>query len=105
MNGGPEHMRGTRVPMKYLCWWLGQVLQNDGRPVIDMTGLHGNYDFTLSYQPELPPDVSRESLSPAIQDLPTIFVALKQQLGLKLQAQKGPVEYYVIDHIEKPSEN
>ena len=105
VNGGPDHVRGTRVPMKYFCWWLGQVLQNDKRPVIDRTGLDKNYDFTLSFSPELPPNASSEELPSAQHDLPSIFVALREQLGLRLQAEKGPVEYYVIDHIEKPSAN
>jgi uncharacterized protein (TIGR03435 family) len=83
---------GTRVPIQYLCWWLGQQLQNDGRPVIDETGLDQSYD-------------SRDSLPPEIQNLPSIFDALKQQLGLKLEAKKGPVEYFVIDHVDKPSAN
>src|ERR1700733_9277632 len=48
----PMNFRGTgvavgvRVPMSYFCWWLGQQLQNDERPVIDLTGLDKNYDFT-----------------------------------------------------------
>ena len=96
---------GTRVPMQYLCWWLGQQLQGDERPVIDKTGLDKNYDFTLSFAPELPPDSPKENLPPGLLDRPSIFDALKEQLGLRLQAQKGPVEYYVIDHMEKPSEN
>jgi uncharacterized protein (TIGR03435 family) len=96
---------GTRVPIQYLCWWLGQQLQNDGRPVIDETGLDQSYDFTLSFAPQLPPNVSRDSLPPEIQNLPSIFDALKQQLGLKLEAKKGPVEYFVIDHVDKPSAN
>jgi uncharacterized protein (TIGR03435 family) len=40
-----------------------------------------------------------------MQDLPSIFEAVQQQLGLKLEPQKGPVEYYVIDDVEKPSAN
>lgn len=105
MMGGPEHTRGSRVSMQYFCWWLGQILQNDQRPVIDKTGLDKNYDFTLSYAPELPPNASSENLPQSQADLPSIFVALRDQLGLRLQAQKGPVEYFVIDRIEKPSEN
>jgi uncharacterized protein (TIGR03435 family) len=96
---------GRRVPMQYLCWFLGQQLQTEERPVIDRTGLEKNYDFTLSFAPELPPNVPKENLPPGLLDRPSIFDALKQQLGLKLQAQKGPVEYYVIDHLEKPSAN
>ena len=105
MNFGPEGAVGIRVPMPYLCWWLGQQLQNSGRPVIDLTGLDKNYDFTLSFMPELPPDVSRENLSPEVRDRPSLFDALKQQLGLKLVAQKGPIDHYVIDHIDRPSDN
>jgi uncharacterized protein (TIGR03435 family) len=105
MNYGPEGAVGIRVPMPYLCWWLGQQLQNSNRPVINLTSLDKNYDFTLSYSPELPPDVSRDNLPPEVRDRPPIFDAVKQQLGLKLVAQKGPVDYYVIDHIDRPSDN
>jgi uncharacterized protein (TIGR03435 family) len=96
---------GTRVPIPYFCLFLGQVLQRDERPVIDQTGLDKNYDFTLAFAPELPPDFPKENLPPGMLDRPSIFDALREQLGLKLQAQKGPVEFYVIDHVEKPSEN
>ncbi len=44
-------------------------------------------------------------LPPAIRDLPSVFDALQEQLGLRLQRQKGPIEYYVIDHVERPVEN
>jgi uncharacterized protein (TIGR03435 family) len=101
---------GKRVPMEYLCYFLGQILRNDDRQVIDKTGLNGNYDFTLSFMPELPPGFSaspieKANLPPEFLDRPTIFDALRAQLGLKLEAQKGPVDYYVIDHVEKPAEN
>ena len=96
---------GTRVPMVYLTWWLAQQLQNDGRPVVDQTGLSQSYDFTLTFAPQLPPNISRDSLPPEMQNLPSIFDAVKDQLGLKLEAAKGPVEYFVIDHIERPSAN
>jgi uncharacterized protein (TIGR03435 family) len=97
---------GTRVPMEYLCFWLGSIpLRLEERPVIDKTGLTGNYDFTLSFLPELPPGIDQGNLPPGILDRPTIFDALKQQLGLKLEPQRGPVEYYVIDHVEKPAGN
>jgi uncharacterized protein (TIGR03435 family) len=105
IGGGPDGVVGTRVPMQYFCWWLGQVLRNDERPVIDRTGLDKNYDFKLSFAPELPPNFPKENLPPGLLDRPTIFDALKQQLGLKLEPQKGPVEFYVIDHAEKPAAN
>jgi len=97
--------KGTQVPMQYLSYWLGQQLQYDGRPVVDETGLSVSYDFTLSFAPQLPPNVSSDKLPVEMQELPSIFDAVKQQLGLKLEAAKGPVEYFVIDHIDKPSAN
>lgn len=101
---GNEYI-GNQVPMRYLCWWLGQQLEQDRRPVIDLTGLKDSYDFTLAFAPELPPDVPKESLSPELLDRPSIFEAVKDQLGLKLVPQTGPVEYLVIDHVERPSAN
>jgi len=106
IGGGKDGVTiGTRVPMQYFCWWLGQVLQKDERPVIDRTGLDKYYDFTLAFLPDLPPDFPKENLPPGMLDRPSIFDALREQLGLRLQAQKGPVEFYVIDHAEKPAEN
>jgi uncharacterized protein (TIGR03435 family) len=105
VNGGPAHTRGIRVPMVYLTWFLSQALQADGRPVVDQTGLKGNYDFLLSYRPILPPDVPADSLPPEQRDLPTLFDALRAQLGLRLTATRGPVDHLVIDHIEKPTAN
>jgi uncharacterized protein (TIGR03435 family) len=101
----PKGVTGTNVSMQYLCFWIGQVMQNDGRPVIDKTGLTKDYDFALSFAPELPPGVSRDQVPPELLDLPSLFDALTEQLGLQLTPAKGPVEYYVIDHIEKPSPN
>jgi len=106
INFGPDGVViGTRVPMSYFCWWLGQNLQRQERPVIDLTGLDKHYDFTLTFAPDLPPDVPKDNLPPGLLDRPSLFDALKEQLGLRLQAQRGPIEYYVIDHIERPSEN
>jgi uncharacterized protein (TIGR03435 family) len=96
---------GRRVPMPYLCWFLGQQLQDDARPVVDETGLKGNYDFSLSFRPVRPPDASREDSGAPPDDRPSIYDALKEQVGLRLQPQKGPVDYLVIDSIQKPSEN
>jgi uncharacterized protein (TIGR03435 family) len=103
--GAGGEANGVRVPMQYLCWWLGQQLQRDERPVIDKTGLDKSYNFTLSFAPELPPDVPRDSLPPELRDRPSIFDAVKEQLGLKLTPEKGPIENIVIDHVERPSEN
>jgi len=98
-------MNGIRVPVPYFCWNLGQLMQDDERPVVDMTGLTGYYDFTLTYLPRNLPEELRANLPQDVLDRPSIFEALRDQLGLKLTAQKGPVQYFVIDSVERPSEN
>ncbi len=90
---------GTSVPMNYLRFWLSMKLQEDHRPVVDNTGLTGQYDFKLTFRPQLPPDASESD------SLPSIFDAVKTQLGLQLIPQQGPVQTLVIDHIEQPSGN
>jgi len=62
-------------------------------------------DFTLAFLPELPPGYDISKLPPGMVERPSIFTALKQQLGLKLEAKKGPLHVYVIDAVEKPSLN
>ena len=101
----PGGVIGQAAAMEYLAWWLGQRLQQDGRPVIDKTGLDGYYDFKLSYMPELPPDFPRDRVPPDALDRPNLFQALREQLGLRLEPQKGPVGHFVIDSIEKPATN
>jgi uncharacterized protein (TIGR03435 family) len=103
---GRVEFTGTRVPMKYFAWWLGQfAVQRDERPVVDETGLTGTWDFTLKFLPELPPNVSVDQLPPELANRPSIFEALPEQLGLKLEPAQGPVPYFVIDHIDRPSPN
>jgi len=71
------------------------------RPVLDRTGLSGIHDFILRWTPEnfqaVAPDAgpSRDGTS--------IFTALQEQLGLKLDSQRGPVEFLVIDRVEQPT--
>jgi uncharacterized protein (TIGR03435 family) len=101
----PSVFVGVEVPMQYLCWFLSQQLRDDPRPMIDKTGLTQVYDFTLTFQPELPPGLSPDDLLPEIRKLPTLFDALPDQLGLRLQSAKGPVDIYVIDHVAMPSAN
>jgi bla regulator protein blaR1 len=89
------------------------VLSNQvGRTVLDKTGLEGSYDFEMTFtpdrvpgqQPPLPGDGGADR-PPNDTGGPSIFTALQEQLGLKLDAQKGPVEVLVIDSAQKPSEN
>jgi uncharacterized protein (TIGR03435 family) len=96
---------GNRVPIPYFCWLLSQNLQDDERPVVDLTGLTGFYDFTLSFLPQNLPQQVHDNLSQETLDRPNLFDALREQLGLKLTAQKGPVQYFVIDHIDRPTQN
>lgn len=74
-----------------------------GRIVIDKTGLTGRYDLTLKWTPALgtPPTLNGEPDTSA----PSIFTAIREQLGLKLEPTKGPVHVLVIHHAERPSEN
>jgi uncharacterized protein (TIGR03435 family) len=84
-----------------------------GRMIIDKTGLTGNYDFILQYTPENfhPRADLAEAASSSGMTLPpdfgeiSIFTAVQEQLGLKLEAAKEQVEVVVIDHIERPSGN
>jgi uncharacterized protein (TIGR03435 family) len=73
------------------------ILANPVRqPVIDKTGITGRFDIKLSFAPEGAADSA----------LPSVFTAVQEQMGLRLEAQKVPVEMVVIDHIEKvPTEN
>jgi uncharacterized protein (TIGR03435 family) len=76
-----------------------------GRPVIDRTGLTGKFDFKLQWTPDNPGQMKSPDEPVADSEHgPSIFTAV-QQLGLKLENQKGPVEIIVIDSVEKPSAN
>jgi len=84
-----------------------------GRKVVDKTGLQERYDFTLHWTPErLTPviasaaDNNQGPAAPALDSSgPSIFTALQEQLGLRLESQKGSVETLIIKSIEKPSDN
>jgi len=79
------------------------------RPVVDQTGLQGRFDFTLNWTPDetqfgglgvrVPPPADNASAPPGL------FTAIQEQLGLKLDSARAPVEVFVIDRAEKPSEN
>jgi len=95
---GRGRAAGERVPMNYFTWFLAQQLN---RPVVDQTGLDRFYDFNLEWAPELPPGVNGAEPPPSA-DGPTIFTAIREQLGLKLESKKAPVETFVIDRVERP---
>jgi uncharacterized protein (TIGR03435 family) len=74
----------------------GSLSRPSGRTVLDKTGLTRKYEFTLEYAQDGAPQDS---------SIPTLFTALQEQLGLKLEPGRGPVEVIVIDHVERPSGN
>ena len=73
-----------------------------GRNVVNRTGLDGTFDVTLHFQ-ILPLEPDASAFDPS--GPPSIFIALQEQLGLKLESQKGAVDVQVIDHVEEPSPN
>ena len=87
------------------------LTRQTGRTVVDNTGLKGNYDFTLHWTPDQiaptpnGPGSGGPDSSTSSESGPSIFTAIQEQLGLKLESQKGPVEILVVDHVERPSEN
>ncbi len=107
---GPSTLQGGGISMSQLADGLTNIL---GRPVIDKTGFTGTFDAHLEFSREGTAPMgaagfSTPGASPvALPDNngPTIFTALQEQLGLKLESQKGPADLLVIDHAEKPSEN
>jgi len=86
---------GTNVIIVNFTSLLQEIVE---RPVVDKTGLGGKYDLHLTWNPDLTGASDRDSL-------PSIFTAVQEQLGLKLQPGKGPVKTLVVDRIERPSEN
>ena len=105
---GRGQLSGTAMSMDFLATQLSRQLS---RMVVDKTGLDGAYDVELSWTSEDgPPRGPGEGpegggAAPPESTGPSIFTALQEQLGLKLESQKGPVVVYVVDHAEKPSEN
>jgi uncharacterized protein (TIGR03435 family) len=105
MRFGPGQMTGQALPMKSL---VGMLASQVHQTVIDKTGLTGNYDVELTWAPDQGSDPMFKATGgdpPPDSTGPSLFTALQEQLGLKLQSTKGPVETLVVDHIETPSEN
>jgi uncharacterized protein (TIGR03435 family) len=117
MGNGTMTMRAAAQPFLAIVRMLQQQV---GRTIVDKTGLEGLYDFELTFSPEglsspfgrglpMPPPglgapAGPASAPTAVDPLPSLFTAI-QELGLKLEPGKGPVEVLVIDAVEKPTEN
>jgi uncharacterized protein (TIGR03435 family) len=105
---GRGRIEASGAAMAFLADMLSSQLS---RPVVDRTGIPGDFQIHLAYAPDAlaaspGAPVSRPADAAATADLgPDIFTAMQEQLGLKLQPAKGPVEVLVIDHAEKPTEN
>ncbi len=115
MRMGRGELSGQSAPISILADTLSNQI---GRTVIDKTGLKGRYDFTLKWTPDETqgqmfkgPGDGGEGRPPSdaapTPDAsgPSVFTAIQEQLGLKLESQKGPVQVLVIDQVEKPTEN
>jgi len=108
MIGGGE-LHAAAIPFANFAATLSQIL---GRTVVDKTDLKGLYDFDLKWTPDvgqtvgpagtLPPGVELPPIDPSG---PSLVTGLQEQLGLKLESTKGPVQVLVIDSVQRPSEN
>jgi len=100
MRGLPGRLVAGAMPMALLASNLSGQVQ---RIVIDRTGLSGGWDFEITFAPERPlnppPGVEFPAADP---NAPSLFTAMQEQLGLKLQSTKGPVEVLVVERVEQP---
>jgi uncharacterized protein (TIGR03435 family) len=95
---GPGVWPGTNVATRDFISLMQRTFVD--RPIVDETGLTGRYDFLLKFAiPDAPP------LPEGVEAPPSLFTAVQEQLGLKLEPAKLPADFYVIEHVEKPSEN
>lgn len=107
-RGGFGRLRAGGTSMAQFAEAISGTAQ---RMVIDKTGLTGFYDIALTYTPtgeqlpQGPPPPGAPAPPPIDPDGPNFFTALQEQLGLKLDNQRGPVEVLVIDSIQPPTEN
>jgi uncharacterized protein (TIGR03435 family) len=92
-------LAGRNVSIAFMADMFSQRIDR-GRPMIDATGLKGTFDFLIEFVPE-----PQGTLLPTDQKEPDFEQALREQLGLKLQSQKGSMDVMVVDHIERPTED
>jgi uncharacterized protein (TIGR03435 family) len=102
---GPGTISGGASQMTQLAQFLSQ---NMGRIVLDKTGLAGNYDFNITYTPDQMPNFNGQpGLAPGFPAIdpngPPLATAIQEQLGLKLESQRGPVTMFVVDNVSQPT--
>jgi len=100
LRTSPGRVQGGTVSMSIFATNLSRGV---GRPVFDRTGLTASYDFVLEFSPDQMPPGSAAAGPPS--DGASLFTALQEQLGLKLESIRAPVDVLVIDSIERPAEN
>lgn len=105
IRGGFGSLAGNGFPLNQLSTTLSQLVR---RTVIDRTGLSGTWAFDLKFAPDpnaLPPGGLPPGVQPPVADpdSPSIFTAVEEQLGLKLESTRGPVEMLVVDRLERPT--
>jgi uncharacterized protein (TIGR03435 family) len=104
-SGGIDHvlMPGHNATMAQFASVLQRAVLD--RPVVDQTGLSGKYDFELQWTPDETQFGGTLPQGPPDSDKPGIFAAVQQQLGLRLEATRGPVDTIVINRVARPTEN
>lgn len=102
MGGGRGGVDGTSVPAQNIALILSARI---GRPVADKTGISGRFNFKLDWIPALgePGAITRPGAPELVG--PSIFTAVKEQLGLRLEAVKSPMEVMIVEKVERPPEN
>ncbi|HEY1303784.1 MAG TPA: TIGR03435 family protein [Vicinamibacterales bacterium] len=100
---GVGELRAVKLTMRGLASLLSPM---EGRLVLDRTGLEGEFDFTLRWNPdEFSPRDPRELPAVSRDGFPPVLTAVQEQLGLKLEPSRAPIDVLVVDHVEKPAEN
>jgi uncharacterized protein (TIGR03435 family) len=97
---GPGIFVSGGVPIAMLATFVSSAVR---RSVVDRTGLDGNFDIDLHWLPDNSPLGPQPDTPPPDPGGPSIFTALQEQLGLKLESTRGPVDVLVIDHVEQPT--
>ena len=97
MNSSNQRLTATGIEVEGLARFLSQRLH---RMVQDRTGLAGKYDFTLEWAPD---EAAGESSTAAASPLPSLTAAVEEQLGLKLESARGPVDLIVVERAEPPT--
>lgn len=105
IGGPPGRFMGAGLGMPQFAAGLMRFVE---RPIIDRTGLTGGYDWDVEFAPDFVRPIGNEPPQPlpdptALANRPSIFTAIQEQLGLRLESTRGPVDVLVVDHAEQPT--